>query len=196
MKTYGVNWFLVWVGLLALFCPVSVWTEQVLLLSLWHTTHLHTPVLAQAFGLACCWTFLYYSIYGKILADPKAVERARQSFQRGEAARHRRHRCHRWPIMWATLFAVVGTTLTICRLIFERPSWSHVAGYSLFLPCSCLAAMWLMDIAAEKGQMAQLLRASPEEAPEPPILGEPEQQGTGARAGNTWPAGVKAERNG
>ena len=31
MKTYGVNRFLVWVGLLILFCPVYLWAEAFLL---------------------------------------------------------------------------------------------------------------------------------------------------------------------
>lgn len=154
MKTYGVNRFLVWVGLLILFCPVYLWAENVLLLPWPHMAPLMPPAMAQAFGLASCWTFLYYFIYGKILADPRAVERARQSLQQSKSHSHSRYR---WPIMWVTIFAVVGTASMVSRLIFGSPSWLHVAGYSLLLPCSCLAAMRLIDMAARKGQLAQLL---------------------------------------
>ena len=152
MKTYGVNWFLVWVGLLVLFCPIYLWAENVLLLPWPHVVaHSQPPILMQALGQSIGWFVFYHYIYGKTLAGPKAVERARQSLQRRKGRRGLRYR---WPIMWATMFAIFGTASTVCRLIFDSPAWLHVAGYSLLVPCSCLGAMWLIDVAAKRGQLA------------------------------------------
>ncbi len=156
MKTYGVNWFLVWMGLLILFCPIYLWAENVLLLPWPHfVARSQPPILVQALGQSICWSIFYYYIYGKTLADPKAVERVRQSFQRSAAARYRRHR---WVLTWAVIFALTGITSAISRLIFGLPSWLQVVGYSLFVPCSCLAAVWLIDEAAKRGQLAQLMK--------------------------------------
>ena len=159
MKTYGVNWFLVWMGLLVFMIPLYAWLD-LFLFSHWHSpSDSHALAMSQGFGQPLCWTFLFYYIHGKTLSDPKAIERLRQSLQRSKGRRGRRYR---WPIMWVTLFAVVGTASTVCRLIFGSPSWLHVAGYSLLLPCSSLAAMWLIDTAARKGQLAQLLKGGEE----------------------------------
>ena len=159
MKAYGVNWFLVWVGLLVLFCPIYLWAENVLLLPWPHiAVHSQPPLLAQALGQSICWTGFYYFVLGKTLSDPKATERLRQSLQRSRAARHRRYR---WLLAWVVVFALVGITSTLSRSIFGHPSWLHVAAYSLLVPCSCLASVWLIDTAAKKGQLAQLISRGP-----------------------------------
>ena len=162
MKTYGVNWFLVWVGLLILFCPIYLWAENVLLLPWPHlAAHSQPPILAQALGQSLCWTFIHYYIYGKTLADPNAIERVRKSLRRSKAAQHRRYR---WLLAWVVVFAVVGITSSLSRLIFGHPAWLCVVGYSLLVPCGCLAALWLIDTATKKGQLVQLLKEG-EEAP-------------------------------
>ena len=162
MKTYGVNWFLVWVAQLVFMGPLCAWLD-LFLFSHWHSAPAtHEVAVSQAFGQPICWTFLFYTGYVKNLSDPKAVERLRQSHQRGNAAWRRRYR---WPIMLATVFAVIGTASTVCRLIFGQPSWLHILDYSLLLPCSCLVSLWLIEKATEKGEMAQLLKRGSEEAP-------------------------------
>lgn len=161
MKTYGVNWFLVWLGFLVFSCPLYAWID-LFLFSPWHSPpDSHEMALAQAFCQPFCWTLVFYAGYGKTLTDPKALERIRQSLQRSRAARHRRYR---WLIVWAIVFVLVGITSTISRLIFAGPSWLHVVGYSLLVPSSCLVCFWLMDKATEKGQLAQRLKADEEEA--------------------------------
>ena len=155
MKTYGVNWFLVWVGMLALFLPITFWVQELTQYNLGDLSHPRSAAwvstLFRALSFSLTWTCLYYYLHGKTLSDPKAVERARQSLQRSASARTRRYR---WPIM----LAVVGIASTTCRLIFGWPSWLHVAGYSLLVPCGCLAATWLIDEAAKNGQLAQLMK--------------------------------------
>lgn len=161
MKTYGVNWFLVWIGLLILFCPIYLWAENVLLLPWPHVVaHLQPPLLAQALGQSLCWTWIYYYVYGKALADPKVTERARQNYKRIVAARHRRFH---WPVTWVTVIAIVAALSVTCKLIFGGASWLHVIGYSLLMPSSCFVGFWLVDKAADKGPLIQLLRK--EEAP-------------------------------
>jgi hypothetical protein len=49
----------------------------------------------------------------------------------------------------------------VCKAIFGWPSWLHVVGYSLLLPCSFLVCCWLINKAAEKGQLAQRLKETP-----------------------------------
>ncbi len=155
MKTYGVNWFLVWFGLLVFMGPLSAWLD-LFLFSHWPSPpNSHELAFLQGFGQPFIWTFLFYMGYEITLSDPKAVERVRQSFQRNEFARRRRYR---WPLALAVVFALVGITSTISRLIFDRPSWLYVVGYSLLVPCSCLAAIWLIDTATKKGELAQLLK--------------------------------------
>ena len=160
MKTYGVNGFLVWVGLLVFMVPLYAWLDLFLF------SHWHSPpdprgsAVAQAFGLTFFWIFLFYKGYGNTLSDPKAVERLRQKLQRGKSTRR-----YRWPIMWTTALAVVGTVSTVCRLIFGQPSWLHIIGYSLLLPCTCLISLWLIEKATEKGEMAHFIKRGPEKAP-------------------------------
>ncbi len=165
MKTYGVNWFLVWISWLIFMGPLFAWVG-LFLFSHWHSpSNSREFALAQALGQSFCWTVFCYFIYEKTLADPKAIERVRQSLRRSKAARRRRYRR---PLTWAVVFALVGTTSTISRLIFDRPSWLHVMAYSLFVPCSCLACFWLMDKATEKGQLAQRLGATEGSSEETP----------------------------
>jgi hypothetical protein len=162
MKSYGVNWFLVWISWLIFLGPLFAWVD-LFLFSHWHSLHeSHELAVAQAFGQPFCWTFFFYFIYEKTLSDPKAIERVRQSLQRSKAARHRRYR---WLLTWAVVFALVGIASTIIRLIFGKPSWLYVVIYSLLVPCSCLACFWMIDKATRKGQLEQILKESAEEAP-------------------------------
>jgi hypothetical protein len=157
MKTYGVNWFLVWMSWLIFMGPLFAWAG-LFLFSHWHSLpNSREFALAQALGQSFCWTIFYYFIYEKTLSDPKAVERVRQSLQKSEGARRRRYR---WLITWVVVFAVVAVLSVTCKVIFNQPSWLYVVGYSLLVPCSCLACFWLMDKATEKGQLAQRLKES------------------------------------
>ena len=157
MKSYGVNWFLVWLGLLVFLGPLFVWVD-LFLFSHWHSPpDSHEMAVAQAFCQPFCWTFLYYLTYERTLSDPQAFDRLRQHLQRGKNARRR----HRWPVAWATAFVLIGTTSTISRLIFDRPSWLYMVAYSLLVPCGCLVCFWLLNKATEKGQLAQRLKEAP-----------------------------------
>ncbi len=159
MKSYGVNWFLVWVGFMGLFCPLYVWLDAILFFHWNSAAHYRTPAAAQAFCLACVWTFLYYLIYSGALADPAKLERLRQSLQKSQAARRRRYR---WLITWAAIFAVIAVISLICKEVFHQPSWQYLVGYSLILPSTSLFSVWLLDKSAEKGQLAQMLKRDDE----------------------------------
>ena len=57
MKTYGVNWFLVWVGLLVFMAPLYAWLD-LFLFSHWHSPpDSRGSAVAQAF----CLTFFGFS---------------------------------------------------------------------------------------------------------------------------------------
>lgn len=168
MKTYGVNWFLVWIALLAYCFPVCVWLRELIYFHSDRSIHSHSAawvtVAMQTFFMSSALIFACYFDYSRTLADPKAVERRRQSQQRSQEFWNR----YRWPIWWAIVFAIVAAISVGCKAIFGWPSWLHVVGYGLLLPCICLASFWLMGKAAKKGQLAQLLKHSkegPEEAP-------------------------------
>ncbi len=168
MKTYGVNWFLVWVALLVYCLPVCGWLRELIYFHSDHSIHSHSAawvtVSMQALFMSSALTFAWHFTYGRALADAKTVERRRQTLQRSQAFWNR----YRWPIWWTIVLAVVASFTLTCKVVFGWPSWLHVVGYSLLLPCTCLASFWLLDKSASKGQLAQLLKlstGSPEEAP-------------------------------
>jgi len=157
MKTYGVNWFLVWFGFLLFMGPLSAWLG-LFLFSPWHLTpNSHEITFVQGFCQPFCWTGFLYFTYDKTLSDPKAIERLRHRIQQNRAARYRRYR---WLITWVVVFAVVAILSVTCKVIFNQPSWLSVVSYSFLLPCSCLADRWLIDEVTRKGQLAQLLKVS------------------------------------
>ena len=75
----------------------------------------------------------------------------------------------RWLIICATVSAIVAATSVAVKTILDRPSWLHVIGYNLLLPCCFAASGWMTN----KGQKGRLLEGTPY----PPILGGPEQRG-------------------
>jgi hypothetical protein len=108
MKSYGVNWFLVWLGFLVLFLPVCAWLRELIYFHSDHSIHSHSAawitVVMQAFFMSFGWTYIRYSYYFETLANLRAVERRRQGQQRSQTFWNR----YRWPVTWAVVFAIVA----------------------------------------------------------------------------------------
>ena len=154
MRSYGVNWFLVWLGLLLMFWPLYAWLKE-LIPFFDSSSHSATPTYGQAFAQAFGFTFVYYFGYSTTIAHPKALEKLRQDRAKKQNAPKRRQR---WWFAWGILFAIILSASLISQLVFHHFSWLHLCIYSLLLPCSSLGCLWLTNKAVEKGQLERLLK--------------------------------------
>jgi hypothetical protein len=155
MKSYGVNWFFVWVGLLVFMGPLYAWTAEVLPIFTSYTHHSISLAFSQAFAMACGFTYIYYFAYSNTIADPAKLEALRQKLEKSKS---HRNRPFRWLLSWVGVFAVVVSISVICRLVFHQLSWLHLVVYSFMLPCTSLFCLWLRDRATKRGRLEQLLK--------------------------------------
>jgi hypothetical protein len=152
MKSYGVNWWLVWVGLLVFMWPFAGWWDEVMPLHSPHPAGLRGHAFAIACSLASGWTCLYWYGCQKTLGTPEALEKLR--------AARRRRRERKWYsplIFWALVLAVVLGGSLISRAWVGRPAWSQVLLYTLLVPTAMQFGLWLQNRAYEKGDLARRL---------------------------------------
>jgi len=144
MKTYGVNWFLVWVGQMVWMCSTGAWLRELIYPHPGPATWV--MVLTQASFMSALFTNFRYS----------------DSSSRPKRGATRRLR---WLIICATVSAIVAATSVAVKTILDRPSWLHVIGYSLLLPCCFAASGWLTNKVTNEWQKGRLLEGGRKEAP-------------------------------